>query len=865
MPQTTLKEFYKVTSRKSVNVKNNVEKNVEKASTTGSPIIGRKKGQGKKLTAKTIKGLRNNKLFKAFIRQLAENILFPVSEESHSSKMDINKSPTKVTETTIATSSSTKYISPVRTPQHTTTHSGSKFSPKTSSPTKDAFDKSQRNGKLARRKLFKDTTEELISQVIDNLNLAKEGAIANNEINLEKVYASKKFDYKYKSINTAASTRYEIDDVIIPKDTYSLHFFLAVSTVFSKPVNCGYFDEDELDYIYSLLTLSKDAQALFIRMLKRKHTWHRTSSIKYDEVSKDLGPIFDELVSRSVFKSGMEEEDLSILLNLLQVDEIRKLCQESKINGSKKKEDYIQSILKLSKTKSLFPGMLSPATKLRASVNKRLGRCVMLNGRVKEMVDKIITLLIPNRDPTETLSDVFHTILRVETNEIKFPQVTISDLPIFAGKQHLLDYVEARNALSDVLSAIEKKQWQTVQDRGSLAAERLPLILEVETQSLKDSTLPNHIRHFMPGYTWLKVLHKSIDVFKKSKNTLPKAIEHLQTLIRQDCHMKHRKGQWYAELIKIEMYHKKDLVASVQSLSDAVAYKDLTEVDKLDLLERAEMLAKRKTGISQDTKNTATNIANALGKMSLTSLTNSIAIKGTLCGNTSQGKSKWCISNGIDEQTYGSVEDLALNYYQSEGYIKGVHCEGAFPVTLFGTLFWDEIYNMDVPGACVSLYQDAPLDLYSSEFYENRKDRIDMKLQIVRDFDVETLSRHLKHKFDMYCEYKSISNSQGTPFENSNRLEEIVLCLGVEGIVRICERLLHNYTLWRAGFPDLIVWNAHTKQYKIVEVKGPGDSLSTKQKLWLTYLNQLGLNTEVCYCQSSHTNGGRKRKREEIA
>jgi len=42
MPQTTLKEFYKVTSRKSVNVKNNVEKNVEKASTTGSPIIGRK-------------------------------------------------------------------------------------------------------------------------------------------------------------------------------------------------------------------------------------------------------------------------------------------------------------------------------------------------------------------------------------------------------------------------------------------------------------------------------------------------------------------------------------------------------------------------------------------------------------------------------------------------------------------------------------------------------------------------------------------------------------------------------------------------------------------------------------------------------
>jgi len=37
----------------------------------------------------------------------------------------------------------------------------------------------------------------------------------------------------------------------------------------------------------------------------------------------------------------------------------------------------------------------------------------------------------------------------------------------------------------------------------------------------------------------------------------------------------------------------------------------------------------------------------------------------------------------------------------------------------------------------------------------------------------------------------------------------------VEGIVGICERLIHNYRLWRAGFPDLIVWNASTKQVSL--------------------------------------------------
>lgn len=136
----------------------------------------------------------------------------------------------------------------------------------------------------------------------------------------------------------------------------------------------------------------------------------------------------------------------------------------------------------------------------------------------------------------------------------------------------------------------------------------------------------------MPGYVWLKVLHKSIDAFKKSKDTLPKAIEYLNTLIRQDCHMKHRKGQWYVELIKIEMFHRKHLDDSVTLLSDAITYKDLTEVDKLDLLERAEKLAKRKSGIDQYARNVATNIVNALGKMQLISPPNSITIKGTLYG-----------------------------------------------------------------------------------------------------------------------------------------------------------------------------------------------------------------------------------------
>jgi len=369
-------------------------------------------------------------------KAMRANILLG-SEASPSCKANMNNSPTKVTENKMVTTPTIKYQQ--RTPS---SHSGTKFTPKTSSPIKDALDKSPR-AKIVRKKLFKNEIEELISAMINNLNLAKEGAISSNDINLEKVYSSRRFNYNYNPINTSISTRYEINDVVVPMDRYSLHLFLAIVTVFSNPLNCGYFDQDELDLIFSLITLQRNAQALLIRMLKRKHTWHRISNIKYDEISNDLKPIFDELVSRSIFKNNMEKEDTSVLLNLLQADEIRKLCQESKINvGKSGKKESIQTILTFChKTRSLFPGMATPATRLRALINKRLGDCILLNTRVKELIDRIITLLIPNRDPTETLADVFLMLWRVETDQIKFPEITISDLPIFVSKRHLLEYV----------------------------------------------------------------------------------------------------------------------------------------------------------------------------------------------------------------------------------------------------------------------------------------------------------------------------------------------------------------------------------------------------------------------------------------
>lgn len=149
--------------------------------------------------------------------------------------------------------------------------------------------------------------------------------------------------------------------------------------------------------------------------------------------------------------------------------------------------------------------------------------------------------------------------------------------------------------------------------------------------SLQDSNLPHHIRRFIPGYTWLKVLYKSIDAFKKTKETMPLAIKFLRMLIDQNCHMKFRKGQWYSELIKIEMYHKRNLETSVALLSEAMTYESLTEVDRLDLLDRAERIVKRKSGISEHARNAVKHILDKTFNRTQLMSQSSITIKGTLC------------------------------------------------------------------------------------------------------------------------------------------------------------------------------------------------------------------------------------------
>lgn len=59
--------------------------------------------------------------------------------------------------------------------------------------------------------------------------------------------------------------------------------------------------------------------------------------------------------------------------------------------------------------------------------------------------------------------------------------------------------------------------------------------------------------------------------------------------------------------------------------------------------------------------------------------------------------------------------------------------------------------------------------------------------------------------------------------------------------------MVHNPTAFDSGFPDLFLFRPESDDWKLWEVKGPGDTLRPEQEWWLQHFNHLGCCAEVAW------------------
>ena len=73
-------------------------------------------------------------------------------------------------------------------------------------------------------------------------------------------------------------------------------------------------------------------------------------------------------------------------------------------------------------------------------------------------------------------------------------------------------------------------------------------------------------------------------------------------------------------------------------------------------------------------------------------------------------------------------------------------------------------------------------------------------------------------------------------------------CIGGPALAVVFGTLASGYRTWACGMPDLCLYDTRTWTARLIEVKGPRDSLSDIQRAWLHVLVELPGSVGVTVC-----------------
>ena len=159
---------------------------------------------------------------------------------------------------------------------------------------------------------------------------------------------------------------------------------------------------------------------------------------------------------------------------------------------------------------------------------------------------------------------------------------------------------------------------------------------------------------------------------------------------------------------------------------------------------------------------------------------------------------------------------------------------------LFGLWLWPEMFR-SVAGAFAHPFQSAPLDLYQEDFLINRPGVNDL-------WQLFDQGQHIHHIKTVWTQKYGITNHfVHWQFLDETLLELALHCVPASHLKAIFQRLLFDIKANRSGLPDLIQFFPDQKNYRLIEIKGPGDRLQDNQLRWLDFFAKQKIPAEVCY------------------
>ncbi|KAI8596839.1 hypothetical protein EDD21DRAFT_311626 [Dissophora ornata] len=693
------------------------------------------------------------------------------------------------------------------------------------------------------------------------------------------------------------------------KTVYVAAFELALDTVL--PEEAFLFTDEEHSLFETYRRLSDDPKHLFVRLfLRNQKYWQRQSKLefRYREI-EDLGPAIQQLITVGLLMDQGAIQDPDEALVMLTMDELKILARRigimEKLPGKQVVKVVVSMVLdhfrqqsfiskrmllapggapggegndrKIGLTTHIFSGDASKRD--NALVDKIVdisGPCIKIYPNIMKVFERLHLVFYRTREYSERPA-LMEAIL-AKIGQRTFPTYDITRTnTVFRNRNELLKYeaaIKLHFELSEMIESAMGPGRAAVKVIEQAESVRRAWREYVATETEVSKKSPNYfLLRFSPGWIYTQILRLELRAYAFLKRFEEESIL-LHELLDQRIYSLGQRGGWYERLalIKSNYAFQKRLgkQEALQVCMMALRDKHVHAVDatliqarivrletelKVPFRDRHDFsyIALRKaqkrilTGERLNTPGTAA--PSYASSHSYSYVPNSMGSSHPV----TQQRPLWRNIDGSD----CSVEELALSYYGTLGY-KGYHSENSILATLFGLLFWDILFSPQ-PGVFETSFQTEPLDLRTDAFFLQRQDMIMKRIEdIARSKIVECIDSSLIQRgANVYCAGVNWTFAK-------EELLQIAECIGGAALSEICKILAQEYSKRCSGMPDLCCWDYGRKLVKFVEVKGPGDRLSSKQQIWIDLLTSLAVDIELCIVQVSKDEDTFLKEREAL-
>ncbi|KAE9556665.1 hypothetical protein FO519_000071 [Halicephalobus sp. NKZ332] len=631
--------------------------------------------------------------------------------------------------------------------------------------------------------------------------------------------------------------------------SYVVRFFWKILyRVLSKEsgIEAEEFWNETLRFFYRLISMGDSEQHLFIRLCIRHRKWLTKEEIsKYEKPETSIADIASNLIAADLVEDSLTCDSINLeeILQKCSRLDLQKLARTYRVDHRHKIGTIIFNILQTSTGNDVFGQPLYPS--MLSNAKKIIGKCYRMKEYPLNVFNSVLTLYCPMTMDSSNLfdlnnnsglaSNLMFQLLQVEIRKVNFcgPMDELKVIQNFKTFEELSRYIAAKKIEASMAWAKRTAKYDEMCKIGQEIVGILRNMLTENPEKFVELTsLPQHLRKFTDIWVYVRCCFHTIEALERCR-VFNEVVEIAEMLISNEIlrpFFSDMRGFLYHRYALDLHFHLKDKEKALKVCMQGLTDLDVRDKDRLFLQDRAIKIS---PGFEPVVK---------IQDPVLHKIEGNILRKRL--GDTRLHR--FCIDNG-GEKEFVSVEELCLRHFvQNEGFTGGVHAEGVVWHTIFGIICYDIIFDHDVEGVWCSPLQDHPLDMNTKHFYEVRKLKFEQRFNWVLDSDGVMFKQTLKSTFQ---EKYGKTNAQvdWSCFTSFDDLYGLISCLTREQLVMTMKRIAEDHRHNRSGFPDLTLWNPKTKKIAVVEVKGPYDSLSTKQRLWLDFFMSQGINASVCH------------------